>query len=250
MSPGMRRSAFALILIVLVLFVAQDRLSDGGGNLVSPDQSPLLWKEAVHSNLPTAVTYAAAPSNCVFVLSVNRNNPFTLTSVDEGVRFDIDADGDLEQASWTEAASDIAFLALDRDGDGMISSGRDLVGSRTIPGVTSAPNALIQLASDAIGSERRPAIDSGNPLFQRLLLWTDDNHNGISEGSEVLPAHELLSDVRLGFERHHRTDAHGNQSRYRGFVHVRAESGSQPVTSAADDTARLRPMYDVCLVTR
>ncbi len=36
-----------------------------------------------------------------------------LTSVQDGVRFDLDADGTAEQAAWTASGSDDAFLVTD-----------------------------------------------------------------------------------------------------------------------------------------
>jgi hypothetical protein len=88
-------------------------------------------------------------------------------------------------------------------------------------------------------------------LFRgREFLRRHDNHNGTSEGSELIPANELLAAVGHGFGRHHREDAHGNRSRFRGFVHLRTESGRNRPASAEDGRARTRPLYDVCLVTR
>ena len=171
-------------------------------------------------------------------------------ALDDGILFDIDADGDLDQVSWTEAASDVAFLALDRNGDGKITSGIELIGEHTLPGVKNGPNALIALASETLAGERRAVVDSENPLLFQLSLWTDANHNGISEAAEVRSAHQVVSDIGLGYQRHHRKDQHGNESRYRGFVHLRTEPGPNRVTSSQDDIDRRRWMYDACLVTR
>jgi hypothetical protein len=38
-----------------------------------------------------------------------------------------------------------------------------------------------------------------DPLFARLLLWTDRHHNGVSEASELRPAHEVLADIGLAY---------------------------------------------------
>jgi hypothetical protein len=170
-----------------------------------------------------------------------------LTAVEDGVLFDIDADGDLDRVAWTEPATDVPFLALDRDGDRRITNGRELIGDRTLPGVTNAPHALRQLA----GRFGSPALlDSDNPLFAKIRLWRDANHNGKSEARELHPAEEELSVIGLGYERHSRIDSHGNQSRFRGFVHVRTAPGRNMAASAEDDRIRRRYMYDVCLVAR
>ena len=44
--------------------------------------------------------------------------------------FDLDANGVAEWVSW--AASGDGFLAMDRDGDGKITSGRELFGDHTV----------------------------------------------------------------------------------------------------------------------
>jgi len=185
--------------------------------------------------------------NCPTVISTDPNSQYALTAVENGVLFDIDADGDLDRVAWTEPATDVAFLALDRDGDGRITSGHELIGDHTLPGVTNGPNALMQLAAHP-GTWAR--LDSDNPLFAKMRLWRDANHNGTSEASEVRPAEDELSAIGLGYERHARIDSHGNQSRFRGFVHIRTAPAKNMATTPEDDKARRRYMYDVCLVAQ
>jgi hypothetical protein len=238
----MRRFLVCLFAIAMTLAVAERRLSDGGRQPV-PDPTPELWEQAHHTG-PSNLSY------CAMVTSVHRSDPYTLTAPDGGVSFDIDADGDLDQVSWTVPGSDVVFLALDRDENGRITNGGELIGDRTLRQVTNGPRALFELANEALGGEKQGTINSGNPLFSKLWLWADANHNGRSEDVELRPARDVVSDIGLGYERHHRKDRHGNQSRYRGFVHIRTDPGLNAISSAADDMRRRRPMYEVCLVTR
>jgi hypothetical protein len=56
---------------------------------------------------------------------------FRLTAAAAGVLFDFDGDGSPEQLAWTEANSDDAWLTLDRNGNGVVDSGRELFGNLT-----------------------------------------------------------------------------------------------------------------------
>ena len=253
----MHRVALFAIAVLLLLIAAEMRLSRGDHNYTEP-LPPDLWERAqppgrwspspvvVRAAHGMSITYPEPSSNCALIVSTNPRSSYTLTSADRGVAFDVDADGDLEQVAWTEAGTDVAFLALDRDGDGRISSGRELFGDRTVPGVRVGVNALAQLA-EYPGTWG--AVDSDNPLFARLGLWTDANHNGVSEVDELRPAADELAAIGLGYTPHRRLDSHGNQSRYRGFVHVRTAAGRNRALEPEDDRIRRRYIYEVCLVT-
>jgi hypothetical protein len=241
----MRRVASCLAAVLIVIFFAEHRPSDDRprrppGSL----PEPVLWREARHGADPASRTDRLI---CKLALALDRESPYRLTSIEHGVRFDVDSDGELDHVSWTERGSDVAFLAVDRNHDGRITNGRELIGDSTLPGVRSGPSALAALAYER-GSALSGTIDQRHPLFFDVLLWTDANHNGISESTEMRAAHQVLSAIGLGFGYHHREDDHGNRSRYRGFVYVR---GKVPAHLASfDDNGLKRPMYDLCLRTR
>jgi hypothetical protein len=254
----MPRVALFAIAVLLLVVAAEMRLSRGDHSYSEPPP-PNLWEHAqppgrwspspvvVRAARGTSITFPDPSSNCVLIVSTNPDSSYTLTSADRGVAFDVDADGDRDKVAWTEAGTDVAFLALDGDGDGSISSGQELIGDRTVPGVRTGANALARLA-EYPGTWG--AVTSDNPLFARLRLWTDANHNGVSEADELEPAADELAAIGLGYEPHRRLDSHGNQSRYRGFVQVRTESGLNRPLTPEDDRTRRRSLYEVCLVTQ
>jgi hypothetical protein len=83
-----------------------------------------------------------------------------------------------------------------------------------------------------------------------MRLWRDVNHDGKSDAGELRPAEDELAAIGLGYGRHRRMDGHGNQSRLRGFVHVRTAPGKNTAIAPEDDRARRRYMYEVCLVAQ
>jgi hypothetical protein len=183
------------------------------------------------------------------IIIATESSSYHLTSASDGVLFDIDGDGTDEQVAWTQPAASVAFLAIDRDGDGAITSGKELFGDVTIPGESNGFCALSRMTVDSNGGAVRGSVSEDDPIFTRLLLWTDRNHNGVSEPAELLPASNLLSDIGLGYQLHNRRDGHGNLYRFRGWVHFRTSPGRNRALSPEEDQGRRRQIYDVYLST-
>jgi hypothetical protein len=157
------------------------------------------------------------------IIDVDRNG-YDLTSLEDGVFFDLDADGVAELVSWTHGLSDDAFLALDRNGNGRIDDGSELFGNNTPIYPTGARitasngfEALKFLEGPAYGgSNRDQVLDASDAAFARLVLWTDANHNGISEPAELQPVTAIrLEAIDTQYRLSRRHDRFGNEFRQR-----------------------------------
>ncbi|MCB9756635.1 MAG: calcium-binding protein [Myxococcales bacterium] len=122
--------------------------------------------------------------------------------------FDIAGTGGCLSTDWPEPST--PWLALDRDGDGEISSGRELFGSGTIlASGAAASNGFIALAElDDDGDGRITPNDAG---FAQLVLWSDDDGDRQSSAWELMPLSSRgVTAIELGYNAERRCDARGN----------------------------------------
>ncbi len=78
--------------------------------------------------------------------------------------FDIDADGQEDQIAFVKPGS--GFLALDRNGDGVVNDGSELFGALT-------GNGFAELA--AYDQDGNAWIDEQDAIYDRLQIWTKDS---------------------------------------------------------------------------
>ncbi|MCA9806464.1 MAG: hypothetical protein KC476_00785 [Cyanobacteria bacterium HKST-UBA06] len=112
-------------------------------------------------------------------------NGFNLT-FDQNTAFDLNGDGQVDQVSWTARGSGDAFLALDRNGNGTIDSGKELFGDQH--GATNGYAELAKFDENGDG-----LINSQDSVFGSLKAWVDTNANGISEAGEL----KSMADIGL-----------------------------------------------------
>ena len=158
---------------------------------------------------------------------------YHFSNTDDPVSFDLDADGIPERVTWTARGTAIAFLALDRNGNGVIDDGAELFGNHTpLPSGGFARNGFEALA--AFDSNGDGVIDAADPIWPRLLLWVDANHDGICQPDETSsPASSGITALGVGAHWTGRQDAAGNTLRYEA-QYVRGNA--------------TRPYYDVFFV--
>lgn len=181
--------------------------------------------------------------NPTFINPENPNDPiiidlghdsYRLTSVADGVQFDVRNDGRAVRTAWTRTGAENAFLALDRNTNGRIDSGAELLGNFSpLRSGALAQNGYEVLAEFDDNGDN--VVDAADGVWAKLLLWTDRNHDGASTADEL---QSVSASVVVGFEIERRfigrKDQWGNQFRY--MAHARIAHAR-------------RPFYDVFLGT-
>ncbi|MGH1341708.1 MAG: calcium-binding protein [Nannocystales bacterium] len=120
--------------------------------------------------------------------------------------FDLSTDGTCTNTAWPTSP----WLALDRDGDGMIKSGAELFGNATQMSSGGFAQhgfaALSELDSNLDGK-----IDAQDERFSELVLWNDLDDDRIGAYAELRPLTEsTVVSIDLGFSRRANCDAMGN----------------------------------------
>jgi len=153
-----------------------------------------------------------------------------LVPSDNGVRFDLDADGVVGKIGWTRRGSDDGFLALDTNHNGKIDSGAELLGRgfthSSIPHSMNAFDDLLFLQgateTNGVRSKVRgnPDLEVDDEIYSQLLVWTDINHDGQSSSGELKTLEEakvvFISAGYVGVNE----SQNGNLIRYRGAFQV------------------------------
>lgn len=163
---------------------------------------------------------------------------YSLSGAGDPVAFDIDANGTLDHIGWTAAGAPLAFLALDRNHNGTIDNGSELFGNHTaLPNGTVAANGFDALVPYDLNHDG--TIDQNDPVWSLLVLWTDQNHDGVSQVSEITPVSQsALIGIGLDYHWTGRRDVSGNTFRYQSSVWIGSSRRSTP-----------RPAYDIFFVS-
>jgi hypothetical protein len=96
-----------------------------------------------------------------------------------GVAFDFDGDGDLDLGGWASAGD--GFLALDRNGNGVIDGASEISFVGDYPGATSDLEGLRGFDANGDGMFSAADVD-----FVRFSLWRDADSDGETDPGELV----------------------------------------------------------------
>lgn len=114
------------------------------------------------------------------VLDLDGDGIELISLTNSTVTWDLDEDGYTEHTGW--AGGDDGFLAIDINGDGVVTDHTELFGNATQDGFTILAN---------YDTNADNVIDSTDTQFTDLLVWQDVNEDGVSESSEIFSLADL-----------------------------------------------------------
>lgn len=130
----------------------------------------------------------ANPPRDPLIIHFSDTEEIELSSLDEGVNFDLDKNGFAEKTAWIK--NNDGFLAIDLNQNGNIDNGGELFGDQFImpDGNISSTGfeALISLDEDSNNK-----IDKNDTVFEKLYVWFDNNRNGLTDDNELKTLAEL-----------------------------------------------------------
>ena len=187
-------SEFSLNVEVEVIQIQQQTLTitDSSGSIT--ETSTVV--EAVSIRLEVSLVRREQEQADPLVIDINGDG-FTTTGIEQGAKFDINADGVLDQVSVSKG--DDAFLAYDRNNNGIIDDGTELFGDQN-----GHANGFANLASYDENFDGK--IDASDQIFNSLLMMRlEDNKQFISALSDT-----DIKSINLGYKNISGTTASGD----------------------------------------
>ncbi|MFD2176355.1 cadherin repeat domain-containing protein, partial [Veronia pacifica] len=114
------------------------------------------------------------------IIDLNGDGVQTL-NINEGVAFDIDADGKKEKVGWASAGD--ALLAIDLNGDGIINDGSELFGEAS-PKPEEVKDGFQALSF--YDENQDGVFDANDSAYDDIIVWQDKNSDGISQADEMI----------------------------------------------------------------
>ena len=146
------------------------------------------------------------------------------------------------QVAWPVAGSQNGWLVLDRNGNGIIDDFGEFFGDQTSqpdPPPGQFRNGFAALAVyDRLdhGGNGDGWISKEDAIYDKLRVWVDENHDGISQPAELHTLESVgVAAISLQYELSQTTDRYGNRFRLRSII--------RDATGGEADTV----IYDVLL---
>jgi len=117
------------------------------------------------------------------ILDLNGNGQIDTTTVEDGHRFDIRGDGKDVQVATVDRGD--AYLALDRNGNGLIDDGSELFGDQH-----SAPHGFAELAKYDRNHDGQ--INELDDVYKKLQAYFDANKNGKTDSGKDFSRNETF----------------------------------------------------------
>jgi hypothetical protein len=151
------------------------------------------------------------------ILIDTRGTGYQLGPLTDCVNFDL-GDGTVRCYSWPVAGSGNGWLALDRNHNGKIDNGLELFGNYTDQQDSKMANGFIALEEfdkPENGGNLDNQIDQNDAIYPQLLVWIDENHDGISQPNELHKLSDLgIRSISTIAEHDDKVDQYGNDFRY------------------------------------
>ena len=131
-----------------------------------------------------------------------------------------------DQVAWTTGGTRLGFLALDRNGNGVIDGAGELLG-QAVAGLRRPDGPATSVADLAAfdradhGGNGDGLISAADAVFAQLRVWVDANHDGVSQPGELLTLTQAgIAAIDLTAQPVGRRDRYGNVFRARAVVHL------------------------------
>ena len=178
--------------------------------------------------------------------------------------FDLRGDGQMECWSWPEVGSGNGWLALDRNHNGRIDSGKELFGNYTEQPDSKNKNgydALMQFALIQNGGFTNPdgtpnyILDDRDLVWKRLVIWIPEDYSGVSKPYELHKLSEFgIHSISLIPALYKKTDQWGNTFKYGAPLNIPASEARDWQSKNNSRLKKVTPheldvqTYDVWLV--
>jgi len=134
------------------------------------------------------------------VIDLNGNGISSIAAEFSNVKFDVTGDKVADKVGWLSGED--AFLAVDRNGNGLIDDVSELFGG------LRRGEGFAELSQ--FDSNFDKILDSQDKKFNQLLLWQDKNVDGVTDSGELSAAAPVLKALDLNYSSQEQRDSAGN----------------------------------------